>query len=62
MDDGTSLELAEGLNVNPFFETAQVKDPLISRSARLNDVVLERTFLFDFPTEAGRTYTLHAIE
>ncbi len=39
MNDGTPLEPALGINVNPFFETAQVKDPLKSASARLNDVV-----------------------
>jgi alpha-L-fucosidase 2 len=52
------LKPAAGENPNPFFETVKVKDPLISASANLNEVKLKPTFLYDFPTEVGKTYTI----
>jgi alpha-L-fucosidase 2 len=41
-----------------FFKKAEIKDPIISSSANLNEVVLETSFMYDLPTEAGKTYTL----
>ena len=56
--NGKTLALASGKNTNPFFDTPEIKQPLISESARLNAVVLKPTLLYDFNTEAGMTYTL----
>jgi hypothetical protein len=56
--DGTLLNPASGVNPNPFFATAQIKDPLISNSIKLHPVNLKPTFLYDLPTQAGETYTI----
>jgi alpha-L-fucosidase 2 len=56
--DLTPLAEASGPNPNEFFETPTVKEPLISSSASLNDVVLSPTMVYDLPTEAGQAYVL----
>ncbi len=53
-----SLKPASGTNPNPFFETANVKNPVISENAKLNKVALPSTQLYDLPTEAGKTYSI----
>lgn len=58
VDGGATLIAASGENPNPFFDTPQIKDPLISESAKLNPLNLKPTLLFDFDTRAGETYTL----
>lgn len=58
LKDGKSMAAASGKNPNPFFDTPDIKKPIISESATLNPVVLKPSVMFDFPTEAGKTYTL----
>lgn len=58
MVGGKALKVASGENSNPFFETVQVKNPVIAASANLNAVNLKSTWLYDLPTEAGKTYTI----
>lgn len=58
LSDGNLLISAAGENPNPFFDTPRIKDPLISASAKLNPLNLKPTMLFDFGTQAGKTYTL----
>jgi alpha-L-fucosidase 2 len=58
MAGGKNLEKAGGENPNPFFATVKVKDPLISSEAKLNEVKLNVTYLYDLPTEAGKTYKI----
>jgi alpha-L-fucosidase 2 len=58
--DGAALPAASGANPNAFFATPTIKDPIISSSANLNDVVLEPTFVYDVATEAGRSYSFVA--
>jgi alpha-L-fucosidase 2 len=58
--DGTMLQSATGNNPNPFFATPTIKDPILSSQANLNDVVLNPTFVYDLPTEAGSSYVLVA--
>ncbi|WP_294218434.1 glycoside hydrolase family 95 protein [uncultured Chryseobacterium sp.] len=53
----TKLKKAEGKNPNPFFEIPEVKTPLISKDAKLNPVEINE-LIYDFPTEAGKIYTL----
>lgn len=60
--DGFPLHKASGNNPNPFFRVSQVKDPLISPNARLKELPLRKTYLYDFNTEAGKTYRLTAEE
>jgi alpha-L-fucosidase 2 len=56
--NGGLLKPAFGENPNPLFYSVKVKDPLISPEAKLNAVNLKPTFLYDFPTQAGKTYTI----
>ncbi len=58
LQDGTSVQPAQGENPNPFFETAKIKEPIVSPSADVNEVVLKPTVALDLPTEKGKTYTL----
>lgn len=54
-----SLVAAKGENPNMFYLTDQVKEPLISSKASLKGVKLPKTYLYDFPTEKGQSYTIH---
>ena len=58
LNDDTELKKASGTNPNPFFEKAKIKDPVISEKAKLTKTSLPKTYLYDFPTEAGETYTI----
>ena len=51
------LVKASGKNPNPFYEVPEVKEPLVSPKADLDGIELKETYLYDFPTQAGRTYT-----
>ncbi|MDF2551015.1 MAG: glycoside hydrolase family 95 protein [Chryseobacterium sp.] len=53
-----TLKLASGNNQNPYFEIPKIKEPIISREAKLNEVKMKEKFTYDFPTEAGKTYIL----
>ncbi|MFP9098968.1 glycosyl hydrolase family 95 catalytic domain-containing protein [Flavobacterium sp. RHBU_24] len=55
---GAALKTASGNNPNPFFEGVNIKQPLISPLATLNDIKLDKTFTYDFDTQAGKTYIL----
>ncbi len=55
---GKALKVAKGDNLNPFFEIAKVKEPLISADAKLNPVTMKTTYSYDLPTDAGKTYTI----
>ena len=52
------LKQASGDNPNVFFKKVQVKNPLIVRSVKLNEVKLEQTFLYDMPTRPGTKYII----
>jgi len=54
----TKLKKAEGKNPNPFFETPEIKKPMISSEAKLNLVEIKESAMYDFPTESGKTYKL----
>ncbi len=55
---GKKLAEAKGMNENPFYQLNEVKEPLISKKAKLQPLMLEETFSYDFPTKAGETYIL----
>ena len=55
---GRGLKQASGDNPNVFFKKVQVKNPLIVRSVKLNEVKLEQTFLYDMPTRPGTKYII----
>jgi alpha-L-fucosidase 2 len=52
---------ASGINPNPFFATAETKDPIISDSSKLKPLNLKPTSLYDLPTQARGTYTIDGI-
>ncbi|SHJ91122.1 glycoside hydrolase family 95 protein [Epilithonimonas mollis] len=54
----SKLKKAEGKNPNPFFEIPEIKKPMISSEAKLNPVEIKESVMYDFPTEAGKTYIL----
>jgi alpha-L-fucosidase 2 len=56
----SGLRAATGENPNPFYAPPVIKKPLVSASARLNRVEMRESFLYDLPTEAGKTYRLVA--
>ena len=58
LSDATALTKASGKNPNAFFDTPAVKKALISPSAKLNEVVLRKTFEYDLQTKAGEGYVL----
>jgi alpha-L-fucosidase 2 len=52
------LKQAEGENSNPLFTVPTVKQPLISPAAANQVLDLPKTFLYDLPSEQGKTYEL----
>jgi alpha-L-fucosidase 2 len=58
---GTILKTAKGENPNPLFAVPLIKAPIISGKAKLNPVKLDETFLYDIPTEAGKTYIFNGL-
>ena len=54
----TKLKKAEGKNPNLFFGTPEIKKAMISSEAKLNSVKIKESVMYDFPTEAGKTYIL----
>lgn len=40
------------------YAVPQVRKPLVNPSARLNEVILKETYLYDLPTKAGESYML----
>jgi alpha-L-fucosidase 2 len=55
------MNLASGINPNPFFATAEIKKPIIVDSTKLKPVNLKPTSLYDLPTQAGGTYIIAGI-
>lgn len=52
------LKFAIGENPNPFFKVTATPDPVISSKAISTTTELKKTVQVDFPTTAGKTYTL----
>ncbi|WP_222841465.1 glycosyl hydrolase family 95 catalytic domain-containing protein [Hymenobacter sp. BT188] len=52
------LRLAQGDNPNPFYQTLPVKAPLVAEKVPKRQPTLPASFVYDFPTEAGKTYEL----
>jgi alpha-L-fucosidase 2 len=55
---GKGLSIAKNENPNPLFELNSILKPIISQEAKLNQVSLKKTYLYDLPTEAGKSYVL----
>jgi alpha-L-fucosidase 2 len=54
---GPQLWAATGENSNPFFHVDETPAPIISQKAAITAPQLKQTFLYDFMTQPGRTYT-----
>jgi alpha-L-fucosidase 2 len=59
--DGGKLTAAKGSNTNTFYETPEVKKPLISPQAKLKPVSVKSSELYDFETVAGKEYLFKSI-
>lgn len=57
---GLKLQEAQGDNPNPFYQTLPVKSPLVSDKTTPKQPTLAASFVYDFPTQAGQTYSLKA--
>ncbi|MNY49769.1 hypothetical protein D3C86_1852250 [compost metagenome] len=53
------LTLAKGLNTNPFYETPEVKKPIISSQAKLKPVGIKPIIEYDVDTDAGMEYVFN---
>jgi len=58
LSGGNTLRIATGKNVNPFYQIEETPAPIISPKAIITKPQLKKTFLYDLPTKAGKTYTL----
>jgi len=58
---GIGLKEAKGINPNPFFQLPEIKEPVISPKAKLQGVILKKSYLYDLPTKAGKTYSFSAL-
>lgn len=59
--NGRVLLEATGMNPNEFFQTEELTAPVISTKAILTPPQPRNTFLYDLPTQKGKTYTLVSI-
>ncbi len=55
----TLLRAATGENSNPFFQTAKIKKPVISKKAQSNSTALPVAHNFDFQTKKETAYVFH---
>ena len=53
-----SLAKAAGENPNSFYQVPAAKPPIVSSKAALAPLTVRETYLYDFPTEAGKEYTI----
>ncbi len=53
-----NLKQATGENPNPFYQVTATPNAIISPKATITPPEIKTTFLYDIPTETGKTYTL----
>ena len=58
LEDKSLIKLANGENKNPFFQTPEIKMPIISDNKVVKEVSLKNTFLYDIETKPGETFTI----
>jgi alpha-L-fucosidase 2 len=59
--NGKALTESSGPNENPFYYTEETPAPRVSPKAPAAPVQLPETFLYDIPTQAGKTYVFKAL-
>lgn len=55
---GKGLSVAKRENPNPLYQVNSVLTPVVNKEAKLNPVNLKKTYLYDLPTQAGKSYVL----
>lgn len=55
---GEGLKLASGINPNPLFRQAAIKEPLVSKEINPQYPVIPRVYEYDLATEAGKDYVV----
>lgn len=55
--NGAVLRKGMGENPNPFYHTEIMAAPVISAKAKIGMPELKRTWVYDIPTQTGKTYT-----
>ena len=58
--NGKGVKVARGENKNALYDVPAIATPLINKEAKLNNVNLEETYLYDLQTKAGQEYVLIA--
>ena len=53
---GEGLQIAKGENKNPIYQTASIKEPLVSKSINPQLPMLYKVYEYDVMTEAGKSY------
>jgi alpha-L-fucosidase 2 len=56
----TALKFANGVKPNSFYQVPETKPALISEKVNPRQVLLKETFVYDFETAPGKTYTIIA--
>lgn len=56
--DKKAITLATEENENPFYQSPEIKKPIISKLATLNEIELKPTYLYDIQTEPGQVIVL----
>jgi len=57
-DAETKLDSALGENTNPFYQVPEIRKPLTSGKAKLNNLEIKNSFVYDVPTIPGEIYFL----
>ena len=57
LQENGQLKAAGGAQTNPFFEVAPTAPALVSDKAKVEELPLPNTILYDLDTQAGKTYT-----
>ncbi|WP_347158704.1 glycoside hydrolase family 95 protein [Pontibacter chitinilyticus] len=56
---GKGLKLAKGANPNPFYQIAEIKEPLVAPEADLKSMPLRKTYEYDLKTKPGGVYVIN---
>jgi alpha-L-fucosidase 2 len=55
--DNKELKKASGINSNVFYQTVEVKKPIIAEKATIKPLAIAPTYLYDIKTEKGKSYS-----
>ncbi|MDW5290273.1 glycoside hydrolase family 95 protein [Formosa sp. PL04] len=60
LDGENGMTVASGVNPNPFYQVPDIKEPIISKKATLEELVLKPIFEYDIETVAGQEILITA--